>query len=92
MSEFLHTIVNLQSPFNMVVLIVLIGSVAGVLSSIAKQFRKYACHRQDIDFKRELVDRGLPADEIERIIAVQSPAGGDKPSTVHCQQYLAGDD
>jgi hypothetical protein len=42
--------------------------VAGVLGGIATQIRKYGCHRQDVDFKRELVDRGLSADEIERII------------------------
>ncbi|MEX2092100.1 MAG: hypothetical protein WD971_05455 [Pirellulales bacterium] len=52
----------------MIVLIVLFGSVAGVLTGIATQIRKYGCHRQDIDFKRELVDRGLAAEEIERIV------------------------
>lgn len=68
MLDIFQAIVSIGVPFNMIVLIVLIGSVAGVLTGIATQIRKYGCHRQDIDFKRELVDRGLAADEIERII------------------------
>ncbi len=70
--ELFKGILSIQTPFNMVVLIVLFGCVAGVLTGIATQIRKYGCHRQDIDFKRELVDRGLSADEIERIIKVRA--------------------
>jgi len=73
MYDVFQSIVGIQSPFNMIVLVVLIGSVAGVLTGIAKQIRKYGCHRQDLDFKRELVDRGLAADEIERIVRAQVP-------------------
>jgi hypothetical protein len=62
-------IINIPPPFNMIVLIVLFGSAAGVLSSIATQIRKYGCHRQDIDFKRELLDRGLTPDEIVDVVA-----------------------
>ncbi len=67
--EFFKAIISIQTPFNMIVLIVLFGSCAGVLTAIAKEIRKYGCHRQDIDFKRELVDRGLSGEEIERIVA-----------------------
>lgn len=74
MFDIFQSIVQMQTPFNMVVLIVLVCSVAGVLTGIATQIRKYGCHRQDVDFKRELVDRGLAADEIERIIQVRAPA------------------
>jgi len=69
--ELFKGILNIQAPFNMIVLIVLFGSMAGVLGGIATQIRKYGCHRQDIDFKRELVDRGLAAGEIERIVKVR---------------------
>ncbi len=68
MFEIFQAIVSIGVPFNMIVLIVLIGSVAGVLTGIATQIRKCGCHRQNIDFKRELVDRGLAAEEIERIV------------------------
>jgi hypothetical protein len=76
--ELFKGIINIQTPFNMIVLIVLFGSVAGVLTGIATQIRKFGCHRQDVDFKRELVDRGLSAEEIERIIKARAdePAGG----------------
>jgi hypothetical protein len=83
MLEFFQAIVNMHAPFNMIVLVVLIGSVAGVLAGIAKEIRKYGCHRQDIDFKRELVDRGLSVDEIERIIAAQGAERDGKAVTVN---------
>ena len=73
MYDVFQSIVGIQSPFNMIVLVVLIGSVAGVLTGIVAQIRKYGCHRQDLDFKRELVERGLTADEIERIVRAQLP-------------------
>jgi hypothetical protein len=73
MLEIFQAILNMQTPFNMIVLIVLFGCAVGVLTGIAKEVRKYGCHRQDIDFKRELVDRGLSADEIERIVQAKSP-------------------
>ena len=62
----------------------LFGSVAGVLTGIATQIRKYGNHRQDIDFKRELVDRGLSADEIERIVEARSrqPAASEDTCSV----------
>ena len=71
--EVFQSIIGIPTPFNMIVLIVLFGSVAGVMTGIASQIRKYGCHRQDVDFKRELVDRGLSADEIERIVQAKSP-------------------
>ena len=64
MSEFLQSI---PPPFNMVVVIVLICSIAGVITSIAKQTRKFACYRQELDFKREMLDRGMSSEEIERV-------------------------
>jgi hypothetical protein len=57
---------------NWIVLIVLICVGSGVITSIVKQIRKYGCHRQEVELKRDLVERGLSVDEIERIVAVQS--------------------
>jgi hypothetical protein len=81
MYDVFQSIVGIQSPFNMIVLVVLIGSVAGVLTGITAQIRKYGCHRQDLDFKRELVDRGLAADEIERIVRAQLPKRAEAEET-----------
>jgi hypothetical protein len=73
MTDLFQSIVNIQTPFNMIVLVVLIGSVAGVIGTIAKQIRKFTCHRGEMQFKRELVERGLSVEEIERVIAAKSP-------------------
>ena len=56
---------------NWIVAIVLICVVASVITSIAKQIRKYACHRNEVVLKRDLVERGLSVDEIERIVAAK---------------------
>lgn len=77
MSELFHSIMNSQ-PFNMVVLVVLIGSLSGLLMSIVVQMRIYVSHREDLQLKRELVERGLSVDEIERIVLAKSP--NDKTS------------
>jgi hypothetical protein len=74
MHDLFQSVTNLPTPFNMIVLVVLISCAAGVITSIAKQIRKYGSHRQELDFKRELVERGMSVDEIERIIAATGPA------------------
>lgn len=57
---------------NWVVVIVLICVLSGVVTSFAKQVRKYVSHRHELEFKRDLVERGLTVDEIERIVASKS--------------------
>lgn len=73
MTALFQSITNLQPPFNMIVLIVLIVSMLGVFKLIAIQARIYATHRDDVQLKRELVERGLSAEEIERIVLAKSP-------------------
>ncbi len=77
MSEFLKTISDLQTPFNMVAIICLIFAVAGVIGTIAKQIRKYVCHRQEMEFKRELLDRGMGGDEIEQVVRAHGEQASD---------------
>lgn len=74
MSEILRGILDIPVPFNMFVMVVLIVCTTGVITSFFKQIRKYACYRRDIDLKRELVERGLSVDEIERIVAAKGAA------------------
>jgi hypothetical protein len=78
MKEMFEAFNSLGSPWNMIVLVVLISGLGSVVKTIAKQVRGYASHRVDMNLKRELVERGLSADEIERIVAAKSPV--DKPS------------
>ena len=83
MTSFLQMIFDLPTPFNMVVVIVLIGTGAGVITSIAKQTRKYAIYRHELAFKRELIERGMSADEIAEIIeaAPASKSSGNRTTT-----------
>ena len=68
MSRFFDAILELPLPFNMVVIIVLICTVAGVITAIAKETRTYFCHRNELELKRELLDRGLEPREIEEVM------------------------
>jgi len=78
MSELLRIISELRSPFDMVAIICLIFAVVGIIATIAKQIRKYVCHRQEMEFKRELLDRGMTGAEIEQVVR----AHGEKASEV----------
>lgn len=63
---------------NWVVLVVLIFFTAWLLGTTVGEIRKYACHRKDVELKRDLADRGLSAEEIERIVAVNSSATNEQ--------------
>ncbi len=73
MSSFLEAITSIQAPFNMVVLVVLIGCGAGVITTIASEIRKYMCHREDADLKRDMLARGMSPSEIEQVVEAKSP-------------------
>ena len=75
--DLFQAIMSMGAPWNMVVLVVLITCTTGVFTSMFKQFRKYGCYRRDVDLKRDLVERGLSVDEIERIVAAKGSANKD---------------
>ncbi|HYO26265.1 MAG TPA: hypothetical protein VEQ85_15095 [Lacipirellulaceae bacterium] len=82
MYDVLHAIVEIPPPFNMVVLVAMIGTCGALLGNIAVQVRKFACYRQElqykrdlVEFKRELLDRAMTVDEVERLVRAQSAAG-----------------
>jgi hypothetical protein len=72
MYEAVQSIAQMPIPFNMIVFVALFGSVVALVGTIAFQINAFACHCQDVAFKRELVDRGMSAEEIERIVRVKS--------------------
>jgi hypothetical protein len=78
--DLFQSIMSMGSPWNMIVLVVLITCTTGVFTSMFKQIRKYGCHRRDVDLKRDLVERGLSVDEIERIVAAKGNASKDSAS------------
>lgn len=78
MSQIVELIRGLGTPFDMVATVCLIFALAGIvgagaamIAAIAKEIRKYACHRQELEFKRELLDRGMAVDEVERLVGVR---------------------
>jgi hypothetical protein len=79
MSSVVDLIRDIPTPFNMVVLVVLIVSGAGVISNLITQIRKYVGQRQELEFKRELLDQGMSIDEIERIMRSGGSSTRDKP-------------
>jgi hypothetical protein len=78
MSQIINFISSLGAPFNMIVTICLIfalmavaGAVTTMIGAIAKEIREYACHREDLQLKRELLDRGMGVEEVERLVRIQ---------------------
>ena len=72
MSELIELINDLGRPYSLVAFFVLIGVVSSVITSVVKQIRKYFCHRQELEFKREMVDRGMSAEEIESVVRARA--------------------
>jgi hypothetical protein len=72
--ELFKGILSIPAPFNMIVVIVLICCTTGVITSLFKQIRKYSSYRHDVYLKRELVERGLSVEEIERIVSARGSA------------------
>lgn len=68
MTSAIQSITSIPAPFNMIVLVVLIVTAGSLVGTIATQIRKWACQRQEIEFKRELLDRGMGVEEIERMV------------------------
>ena len=64
MSDFVHSLQNVPAPFNMVVLLAVIGGIVAVLCTAIVQVRLFAGHRANLQLKRELVERGLSAERL----------------------------
>lgn len=67
----------LPLPFNFVLLLMLVIFGAGIITSLMKQIRKYATHRQELSFKREMIDRGMTVEEVERLVQAHGGQVGD---------------
>lgn len=61
-------------PFNMIIVIMAIMFGTGIITSIAKQVRKYFCLREELEFKREMIDRGMTPEEIEKLVKCKTPS------------------
>jgi hypothetical protein len=72
MTQLIDKILSIPVPFNMIVIIAVISIGAGIVTSIAKQIRKYACLKHELDFKRDMIDRGMSVEEVEQLVAAKS--------------------
>ena len=64
----------LPVPFNFIVVIIVVIFGAMVLMTIICEIGKYARHRHLTELKRELLDRGMSANEIHAVVE----AGAEK--------------
>jgi hypothetical protein len=72
--ESLNSLLNVDSPAKFFVVIALILCVAVVVITIVVQLGMLSTHRAELEFKRDLVERGLSVDDIERILSAK-PVG-----------------
>ena len=63
---------QISSPFTMIVNVVFVMVVGGVINTIVGHVRRFGQHQQELDFKREMVERGLSVEEIERLMQMRS--------------------
>jgi len=63
---------EISSPFTMVFAVILVVCVASIVNTILSHLRQFAEHRDDLEFKREMVERGLSVEEIERLMQLNS--------------------
>jgi hypothetical protein len=75
MNTVIQSILHLETPFNWLSLMGLAGFAFGAVTAVVTQIRKFADHALDVRFKRDLVERGLSVEEIERVLAAASRSG-----------------
>jgi hypothetical protein len=74
MLQIIERILAIPVPFNMIIVIMAIIFGTGIITSIAKQIRKYFCLREELQFKREMIDRGMTPQEVEKLIKCKTPS------------------
>jgi hypothetical protein len=74
MLQIVDRILAIPVPFNMIIVIMAIIFSTGIITSIAKQIRKYFCLREELEFKREMIDRGMTPAEVEQLVKCKSPS------------------
>ena len=71
MLESLNSLLNVDSHAKLLVMIALIGCVVVVVTTIVVQLGTLSTQKAELQFKRDLVERGLSVDEIERIVSAK---------------------
>jgi len=71
MLDSLNSLMDVDSPAKFFVVIALISGLVILVTVIVMQLGWLASHRAELEFKRDLVERGLSVDEIERIVSAK---------------------
>jgi len=74
MYGIIKTALEIQVPFNMIIVCTAFVMMTLAIGAIAKEVRLFAAHRMDLDIKREMLEQGSSAEEIERVLQV----GGER--------------
>lgn len=75
-NEFDFTVL-FRSPFAWLMVATVAGVVAGIVGTIATNWRKVRIAEQEAALKQSMIDRGMSADEIVRVLAVGNQAKHD---------------
>ncbi|TWT48653.1 hypothetical protein [Botrimarina hoheduenensis] len=72
MYELIRTALEVQFPFNMIIVLGTLGIALAAIGIVGAEVRKFATHRIDFELKREMVAQGLSAEEIDRLLQAGS--------------------
>lgn len=61
-----------QSAFGMPQIAIIMGTLVPIVAIVATQWSKVQSHRSDNELKRDMLDRGMDAEEIERIMGART--------------------
>ena len=68
MFESFAQVFEVQGPFIVPVASVFFAAVAIAVILVAREVRKVATHRMDLEAKREMMQQGATVEEIERVL------------------------
>jgi hypothetical protein len=69
---------GLDSEGRSLLVAMILGSIIGIVAIIASSVNKIHRRNADTALKQDMLERGLSADEIERVLAAKSPEPGCK--------------
>lgn len=70
--HLIDSVFAIPTPFNFLLMVAMVVATTFVASVAAVQFRQYCSHRDEVELKRELVARGMSAQEIVTVIGARA--------------------
>ena len=69
MQEFLHALSGPNGELLIPVVMAVVGGIIAVCAIVMVQWRKHRLAEMEISLKQEMVQRGMSAEDIERVLA-----------------------